>query len=172
MTDHPAKNDEATLSDRIEGAADRVGELARDQAEALTEKATQKAETTVSNVSDAAAAALDELESGSVQAEAADQIASHLQDAAAMLREADFSTAASKATAFARENPVLFLGGAVLLGFAAARFLKASDPTSHETNTDDSDPWTGHVSGMPSPAAAAQATSAQHDDSGNGRVHR
>ena len=145
MTDHPTKNDSTNLSDRLEDAADRATDFAYQQAEEVTQTVTDQAEAKVSNAADAAAAASSEFEQGSVQAKAADQIADHLQDAAAVLRQTDLNAAAKKATAFARENPVLFLGGAALLGFAAARFMKASDRSTDAAQTPDTDPWTGHV---------------------------
>jgi hypothetical protein len=46
---------------------------------------------------------------------------------------------ASQATDMARRNPMLFIGGAAIAGFAAARFLKARDPQPHASA--QANPW-------------------------------
>lgn len=171
MTAHPKKDASEKLGDTLGNAAERAADLAHQHAEAATQTATDHAETKVSNAADAAAAAAAEFEPGSRQAVAADQIASHLQGAAAMLRETDFNSAAAKATGFARENPLLFLSGAALLGFAATRFLKASDKPSGSYRVEDTDPWTGHATATRSRVAPAHPTSAVHQSTyANGRA--
>jgi hypothetical protein len=55
-------------------------------------------------------------------------ICSACDGAADYLERADLSTVGDDAGRFARHNPALFLGGAVLLGLAAGRLLSASPP--------------------------------------------
>ncbi|MEY8838081.1 hypothetical protein AB9K41_03460, partial [Cribrihabitans sp. XS_ASV171] len=50
-----------------------------------------------------------------------------LTHAASAVRDADFNSIQEDLTVFARRNPLLFFGGAALLGFVAARALKASE---------------------------------------------
>ena len=66
------------------------------------------------------------LRDGSPQARAFAQIADGLADAADAVRNRDVNELAGDLTGFARRNPLAFLGGAALLGFAATRFAKAS----------------------------------------------
>ncbi|MFK7763830.1 MAG: hypothetical protein AB8B62_11240 [Roseobacter sp.] len=149
MSDHPTKSDRADLGGKASNALNTAADLAYQQAEAAANTATRKVESKVSNAASAANAASAEFENGSLQEIAADQIATHLQDVAGILRETDLSSVSKKATTFARENPVLFLGGAALLGFAATRFLKSSDTDVRAAYVPDTDPWTGHLTDSP-----------------------
>jgi hypothetical protein len=63
----------------------------------------------------------------------ADQAASRVVDASAYLREHDLADLVSEAERFARREPLIFLGAAFALGFAAARFMKASAPRSESS---------------------------------------
>ena len=73
-----------------------------------------------------------------LQAALVDQIAAHLRD-----RPVDELVA--DAAGFARRNPLLVLGGAALVGFAAARIVKSSGG-SFTAQTGPVDPWSGHLS--------------------------
>lgn len=138
---------------RVEKAADKATEMARREAETAADAVTGHAEREVSSAAKAAAAASEEFTPGTPQAHAADHLAGSLHQVADVLRETDLNKAAGQVTRFARENPVLFLGGAALLGFAAGRFLKATDPAATSRSMDPGDPWTGHVTS----AAASHA---------------
>lgn len=151
MKDHPAKSGSGNLASAFENAIDTASELTHAQAEELTETATRRAEAEVSNAANAAAAASAEFDADSVQAVVGDQIAAQLQDFVGVLRDADFNALAGTAQTFARQNPLLCLGGAAVIGFAAVRFLKASEPTPHVGQNAERDPWTGHVSAAPHP---------------------
>ncbi|WP_227272122.1 hypothetical protein [Roseobacter weihaiensis] len=143
---NPSKTDaDRGVRARVEEAADKATEMVRREAEAATDAVTGQAEREVSNAANAAAAASEEFPPGTPQARAADQLAGSLHQVADVLRDTDLNKAAGQVTRFARENPVLFLGGAALLGFAAARFLKATDPAATPRSTAPDDPWTGHV---------------------------
>ena len=48
-----------------------------------------------------------------------------------MVREQSLSSLTGDLTRFARQNPAVFLGGAALLGFAAARLMKASERSGY-----------------------------------------
>ncbi|MBQ2260033.1 MAG: hypothetical protein II336_01545 [Loktanella sp.] len=80
-------------------------------------------------VKDVAAAlrrASEEMRGGSPQERTLGQISSSLADAADKLHDKDLGEMVEMASKVARNNPMLFLGGAALLGFAASRFAKAS----------------------------------------------
>ena len=152
MTEDRKTQTKAAIRDGVDHAAD----AAHDKAREATDRITQEAGDRVSNAADAAAAASAEFEAGSLQAQATQQVAAHLTDVANRISRTDFDQAAGKVTQFARENPLMFLGGAALLGFAAARFLKASDRHTAVARTTAEDPWMGYVSAAdaaPQPAA-------------------
>lgn len=105
------------------------------QADRVKDTAAGKVEA-AANVADAAAG---ELDPSSPQAQAMQQVADHIEGVAQGLRNADIRDIAVQATDLARRNPMLFIGGAAIAGFAVARFLKARDPQPTATHEDD--PW-------------------------------
>ena len=110
------------------------------------------AEAHVQSIQDNAAAKVDELghaadaaagafDPSSVQAQAVQQVADHIEGFAARLREGDLPTSIRGVSNFARQNPALFVAGAALAGFAATRFLKSR--SSSVTSMGGGDPWGG-----------------------------
>ena len=79
-------------------------------------------------------------DAASPQAQALHHVADHIEDFAGQLRTTDLAKVADQATDIARRNPLLFVGGAVIAGFAAARFLKARDPKP-AIAAHSADPW-------------------------------
>jgi hypothetical protein len=57
-----------------------------------------------------------------------------VEDFAASVREKNAQEILSEVQDFARKQPALFFGGAMLLGFAALRFLKSAPPASGAAN--------------------------------------
>jgi len=80
----------------------------------------------VNDVARALRRASEDLRGGSAQERTLGQISSGLADASDMIRDKDLGEIVQMASKVARGNPVLFLGGAALLGFAISRFAKAS----------------------------------------------
>ncbi len=62
------------------------------------------------------------------------QASEQIQGFADTVRERDVRELVGEVQDFARRQPTLFFGGAVLLGFAALRFLKSAAPTSNAPN--------------------------------------
>ena len=136
MTEHQTTN----MTSLADGAASVVGSVAADLQAAATRTFDQTvaevksqandAKTNVANdVKDVAMAlrrASDDLRGGSAQERTLGQIASSLADASDALRDKDLGELLQAASRIARNNPMLFLGGAALLGFAASRYAKAS----------------------------------------------
>ena len=56
------------------------------------------------------------------------QASAKMQDVADIVRERDVRELVGEVQEFARKQPTLFFGGAVILGFAALRFLKSTPP--------------------------------------------
>lgn len=124
-----AQSARQTASDAVEGATRATASQA--------ESAKSSAADEVSNVASALRTAATEMRKGSPQERTFGQIAEGLADASDALREKDLSTMVEDVTRFARTNPLVFLGGAAIVGFAATRFAKASrEPETGEFNPD------------------------------------
>jgi hypothetical protein len=82
----------------------------------------------VTGVAQALRTAARQMRGGSPQERTFRQIAESLADASDAVRDKDLSELAREASDFARRNPLVFLSGAALVGFAAARFAKSSRP--------------------------------------------
>lgn len=80
----------------------------------------------VKDVATALRRASEELRGGSAQERTLGSIAGSLADASDSIREKDLGEIVEMVSKFGRDNPVLFLGGAALLGFAASRYAKAT----------------------------------------------
>lgn len=123
-----------------EKAKSHLSETIHDHAEGAREHTLD----TVENAASAANAAGREFEPGTLQAAAFEQIGAQINSVAAHLRNKPVDEMVDDVAVFARRNPLLFLGGAALMGFAAARFLKAGNGTN-AVSDDISDPWSGHL---------------------------
>ena len=80
----------------------------------------------VNDVAQALRKASQDLRNGSAQERTLGQIANGLADASDALRDKDLGEIVQTISRIARQNPMLFLGGAAMFGFAASRFAKAS----------------------------------------------
>lgn len=111
-----AKAEASRLADEARATADA-------RVEGLKDEATHRIGDTAGNLRDAGRA----FGADSYQAQAADYLADSLLEAADRIRAQDLDSVAREARDFARRNPAAVLGGAALLGFAAARLLKATE---------------------------------------------
>ena len=123
-----------TAAETVEETKSGIANAATDAVETAKRKGAQRAEFAKSSVADevggigsALRTAADEMRSGSPQERTMGQIAEGFADASDAIRGKDLGELVEQATSFARRNPMVFLGGAALLGFAATRFAKASD---------------------------------------------
>jgi len=106
----------------------------------------------VKGVASALRTAADEMRSGSPQERTMSQIAEGLADVSDSMRDKDLGEMVGTVSDFARRNPLAFLGGAALIGFAATRFAKASKDGGASRGSD-----TNSRDGMSAP------TYARHD---------
>lgn len=127
-------------------AAQTAADVAKDTAETIKSKVHAHAEQSkesvaeeVSSVSSALRSASDEMRAGSPQEQIVGQVAGTLADVSDSIRGQDIGDMVNSATDFARRNPLVFLGGAALFGFAAARYAKASDP--HKAQMDGTEEY-------------------------------
>lgn len=86
----------------------------------------------VKDVAMALRRASEELRGGSAQERTLGKVASGLADVSDSIRDKDLGEILQMVSKVGRENPILFLGGAALLGFTASRYAKA---TAGETYT-------------------------------------
>lgn len=121
-------------SDTVSGAAEDLKNKASGAAESAKAEAAGRAEGAKSSIADeisgvasAFKTASGEFEGGSTQSRAFNQFADGLNSASEALRQKDLGEVVTDLNTFARNNPLAFLGGAALLGFAATRFAKASE---------------------------------------------
>ncbi len=133
-----------SVSDHASDLAKQAQATAKAEATARAAGVKDAAAKNVQTAADAAHAAAQEFDPNAPQAQAIGQVADHVQDIADRIRTADLQQLAMQATVFARRYPLMFIGGATLAGFAAARFLKARDP-NRTPGTLVRDPWVqGH----------------------------
>ncbi|WP_088622978.1 hypothetical protein [Oceanicola sp. 22II-s10i] len=142
MTDHtdPEKKAKAAAHDVRDDLSHKAQELAsdaRETAQSLAADARQSAydygtgvknhaASETSKMAEALRAAASDLQDGSIQERLVGRLAENVADAADGLRDRDIDDIGRDFSEYARRNPLFFLGGAALVGFAAGRFLKAT----------------------------------------------
>jgi len=143
----------ANTDNTLETAKERAGEMAADARDTATASAKEEAEKAraqaVDEADDAASAAHAaerEFDDDSLQAAALRQIGAQISGIADQLRDKPVDAMVDDVALFARRNPLLFLGGAAIAGFAAARFLKSGNGSSGRSHSMSDDPWAGHLS--------------------------
>ncbi|GGC13998.1 hypothetical protein GCM10011363_33210 [Marivita lacus] len=121
--------------DMAHDARMRLAASARDQAETARQRTvgTEEAET-----------AGQDSHPDTLQDAALAQLGAQINVIAARFQDTSVDEMVDDVAVFARRNPLLFLGGAALAGFAAARFLK-SGGGSQTSEEDAFDPWSGHL---------------------------
>lgn len=122
-----ARSRAAELGERAKAEARGLGDQALGMAEAKVDEAKGYATSEIDRQAESIRNAGREFGDDSYQARAADYLASNLQQAADVIRSKDLGTMVDDISTFARRNPGVFLGGAAVLGFAAARLLKATE---------------------------------------------
>jgi hypothetical protein len=147
MTDTPgtAREGEAsTIGKTVESVAvdlkNAAGQKLEEARAALQTQAGEVKNAVAGEVGNVAAAlrrAADDLRGGSVVEASIGMVANTLADASEAVRNKSFDDLMRSAGKVARDNPMLFFGGAMLLGFAVSRFAKAtSDLPPHLLSRD------------------------------------
>ncbi|WP_417607018.1 hypothetical protein [Primorskyibacter flagellatus] len=115
------------LRDDARGAArhmrSEAEKIAGDQANAARQRVADE----VGSLGGALRKAARDLEAGTIQEQAMSRVAEGIADLSDNIATADLRQGVDDMAGYARRQPVAFLGAAALLGFAGARFLKASD---------------------------------------------
>ncbi|NJM81465.1 MAG: hypothetical protein HC844_02340 [Tabrizicola sp.] len=116
----------ADVATNIKDVARSAANSAGEQAHHLATQAKDAASEKIADVAGALRNAASDMKGGSVAERTLGQIADGIADASESLQGKDIGQMIRSASDLARRNPVIFVGGAVLIGFAAARLLKAS----------------------------------------------
>lgn len=128
------------LGDDASGLAQDTYDQARRAAEGQAERTKGAAASEVENVANALRKAAGDMRQGSPQERTFGQIADSLADASEAIRDRDLGQIAGDVSNFAKRNPLAFLGGAALAGFAVTRFAKASQSTPRGGSSEDDVP--------------------------------
>ncbi|WP_299297613.1 hypothetical protein [uncultured Tateyamaria sp.] len=131
------------VQDDIAHAGHQIADGIKDTASRTADSVKSDAAAHVSKVADATEAARDALPENHIADPMLDHAISALGHVADHLKSSDIEALARQAGDFTRRNPALVLGGAALLGFAAARFLKAGARPDDVAGAHD--PWANHL---------------------------
>lgn len=121
------------LSDDARRVAEETADRVRGEAYDRAGRAKDGVAREVSGLAEALRSAAGEAREGSFQERTFGQIADGLADASEALSGRDLNQIAGDVSSFARRNPLAFLGGAALAGFAATRFVRASSEPRPES---------------------------------------
>ncbi|TCS65871.1 hypothetical protein [Primorskyibacter sedentarius] len=122
------KEDARSTVDHVRGEAERI---AQQQANAARQRVADE----VGSLGGALRKAARDLQDGTIQEQAMSRVADGIADLSDNIATADLRQGVDELAGYARRQPVAFLGAAALLGFAGARFLKASDNTAPNADT-------------------------------------
>ncbi len=114
-----------TLESLKEEAQDRVREAGGKAAEAVDSRRADTGER-IAQVARALGKAAEELDEGSTQRQVFEKAAEGVGDLAEEIQSKSLGQLVGEVADFGRRNPVTFVGGAALLGFALARFTSAA----------------------------------------------
>lgn len=155
MTERASETARDAAKDMADTARETVKDVANDAADRAkveAEVARDRTAEEVDKVASAAEAAAGEFDEGSMQARAIEEVARRVDDIAAQIRSTDIDRMARTLGDAARRNPLMFVAGAALAGFAATRFLKARDPAERygamrgdAWKSGPRDDWGGHI---------------------------
>lgn len=130
-----AKEAAATATQEAKATAQGIADTVATEAGNYAGQAKDAAADEVKGIASALRTAAEEMRSGSPQERTFSQIAEGLADASDAVRDKDLGEMVEAVTDFAKRNPMVFLGSAALIGFAATRFAKASGDGSSNTRS-------------------------------------
>ena len=141
ITDRSKTTDGTEIKREAQKLSDTARNVGKDAYNRISEAGTQKTEevkdgaaSEIDNISSALRSAAEKSREGSPQERTFGQAAEALADFSDTVRNKDLGQLLSEVNTFARRNPMAFLGGAALLGFAATRFAKASSSRPDTAN--------------------------------------
>ena len=148
-----AKEAAGSASEQVKAHARDVADTVATEASNYAGQAKDAAADEVKNVSSALRTAADEMRRGSAQERTFSQIADGLADASDSMRDKDLGEMVGAVSDFAKRNPLVFLGSAALIGFAATRFAKASSASQADYGDRNENRMARPAPGVPSSTA-------------------
>lgn len=122
-------DDISSMTDRAKSDIAEAAETAKAEARRIASRQKDAGADRLGDVAGAVHGAARSLESGMPQmASYVHDAAVRLEDAAKSLRQRNVDDLVAELSRFARSQPALFVGGAMLAGFALTRFLRSSAP--------------------------------------------
>jgi hypothetical protein len=122
-------DDTPSISDKARSDIAQAAETAKAEARRIASQQKEAGADRLGEVAGAVHGAARSLESGMPQmASYVHDAAVRLEDAAETLRTRNIDDLVDEVSRFARSQPVLLFGGAILAGFALTRFLKSTAP--------------------------------------------
>ena len=163
-----ARSEAGKVADSARSAAAEFGEAAkakgREAGNALADEARRRSEEAkaataaeINTVSDAFRRAARDLQAGSPQERTFGYLADNLASVSDTVRDKDLGEMIDDVSDFARRNPLAFLSGAALIGFAVTRFGRASQDSTLRRRHSRPFPDAGY-SNATSPATASGYT--------------
>lgn len=141
MTHKPQTSITSKATQKASEVANDISDAAANRAKSEASVARDAAAEETEKVANAAHAAAGEFDNNSMQAQAIEGVARQVDDWADQIRATDVDRLAHMVADTARRNPLMFVAGAALAGFAATRFLKARNPDHMPRTENFSDPW-------------------------------
>ena len=139
-----------TARDAGAAAQERLGDLrdaalssldeAKSSAAEKADEAKAQAADEISRTARGLEAAAEEMEGSPLQQDLLREAADGLKQIAHAVEGKSLGTMAAELSEFGRQNPVAYLGGAALVGFALARFARASTPADNDRTLSRFDP--------------------------------
>jgi ElaB/YqjD/DUF883 family membrane-anchored ribosome-binding protein len=127
------------LKDELRQGASKATDVAMDKANSWYERGKDEALSELDGVASALHTAASELRRNTSSARSADlvdRLASGIETLSERFEQKEIRDIISDAEGYARNNPAVFFGGAAVLGFLAARFVKATGRRSAFETTD------------------------------------
>ena len=118
--------------EKVKGKAAEVASMAKDKIEDQYDQQKDRAMNEVEHLASALRRAGENLRdqgNSTIGAAVLSRVAGHLESVGGSMEGKDLDGLVRDVERLARRNPTAFIGGAMLLGFAASRFLKASSPS-------------------------------------------
>jgi hypothetical protein len=148
-------DDIPSVTDKAKSDIARAAETAKAEARRIAGQQKEAGADRLGEVAGAVHGAARSLEAGMPQmASYVHNAAVRLEDAARTLRTRNVDDLMSEVSRFARSQPALFFGGAMLAGFALTRFLKSTAPSGATPGS--SAPGASSMSGAMSSGAGAR----------------
>jgi hypothetical protein len=117
--------------DEAQNKVDETINVAQQEAKSMLGSQKGRAAESLGGIAQALRQTGEQMQDGqqAAMAQYAQRAADKIEQFSSQLQNKDVDQLLADVEGFARRRPEIFLGGALLLGFAAARFLKSSAPT-------------------------------------------